>query len=302
MRVPPFNAVASAVVCVWIWAAVVSVNVFGQQSSTALPPRTTALQPALEASSEVVDYTSASGSLRLRGVLFRSGGAGQSPAIVFLHGGSGASDKTVATIGRTFVSKGYLVFVPFRRGLGLSAGSGEPLAARLAKEEESNGIPARMRLMARLLETELLDDALGAIDYVRRRPDVDSSRVAVYGHSQGGMLSVLAAARNAGIRATVASAPGAVNWASGPEIRDMLRTAAKNAQAPIFFLQASNDYDLAPTEQLALEMARVGKPHVRQVYSAWGASVQEGHGFGVQAPQIWGPDVFGFLSEHMKAR
>ena len=108
MRVPPFNAVASAVVCVWIWAAVVSVNVFGQQWSTASPPRTTALQPALEASSEVVDYTSASGSLRLRGVLFRSGGAGQSPAIVFLHGGSGASDKTVATIGRTFVSKGIL--------------------------------------------------------------------------------------------------------------------------------------------------------------------------------------------------
>ena len=257
---------------------------------------------AIELSSEIAEYTNAGGSLRLRGALFPSGVAGRSPAVVFLHGGDGASDATVATIGRTFVAQGYLVFIPFRRGIGLSAGVGEPLGARLTKEEASNGRPARMRLMARLLEAELLDDALGAIDYVRRRPDVDSSRVAVYGHSQGGMLSVLAAARQVGVRVIVASAPGAVNWASGPELQDMLRTASRNATVPILFFQAANDYDLAPTEQLAMEMAVARKPHARKIYPAFGSSTADGHSFGTQAPHIWGPDVFAFLSEHMKIK
>lgn len=257
---------------------------------------------ASEVTSEVVEYPNASGSLRLRGKLFRPVSAGRNRAVVFLHGGSGASDHVVATIGGTFSGDGYLVFIPFRRGVGLSVGIGETGAARFDKEEKSNGRTAAMRLAAHLLETEQLDDALGAIEYIRGRPDVDPSRVAVYGHSQGGMLSILAAARNTGIQAIVASAPGAVNWASGPELREMLRTAAKSARAPVFFLQAANDHDLTPTEQLAQEMERAQKPHVRKIYPAWGASAADGHGFGTQAPQIWGPDVLRFLSNHMQAR
>jgi dienelactone hydrolase len=301
MRVPTLNA-AVTVIFMLISAAVVSANAFGGQSITGTSPVKTVTSAVSELTSDVVDYTNASGSLHLRGKLFRPVNAGRNPAIVFLHGASGASDDVVTTIGTTFGANGYIVFIPFRRGLGLSAGIGETTAARFEKEEKSNGRAAAMRLAAHLLETELLDDALGAIEYIRRRPDVDSSRVAVYGQSQGGMLSILVAARNTDIRAVIASAPGAVNWASGPELREMLRTAAKNAHAPVFFLQAANDHDLTPTEQLALEMERVRRPHVRKIYPAWGDSAAEGHSFGTRAPEIWGPDVLRFLSDHMQAR
>ena len=252
--------------------------------------------------SEVVDYTSANGSLQLRGILFRPGSQGPHPAVVFLHGANGVSDIAVATIGGTFADKGYLLFIPFRRGLGLSASSGEAILPRLAREQEAHGVAARIHLMVELLSTEQLDDALGALNYVRSRADVDSSRLAVYGHSYGGILGVLAAERDLGVRAVVAAAPAAQNWAGAADLRVALLGAVRNARVPIFFFQAANDYDLAPTEQLALEMTRIGKPHVRKVYPAWGTSVGEGHNLAIAAPNVWAPDVFGFLSEYLRLR
>jgi hypothetical protein len=107
---------------------------------------------------------------------------------------------------------------------------------------------------------------------------------------------------NSGIRAVVAAAPAAQNWAGGTDLRDALRRAARNARVPIFFFQAANDFDLAPTEQLALEMTQVGKSHMRKIYPAWGTSVGQGHNFAVSAPQVWGPDVFGFLADNLRPR
>jgi dienelactone hydrolase len=72
--------------------------------------------------------------MRLRGVLFRPGGPGPQPAVVFFHGANGGTDNTVTTIGGAFVDKGYLLFFPFRRGLGPSANSGEAINSRLARE------------------------------------------------------------------------------------------------------------------------------------------------------------------------
>jgi dienelactone hydrolase len=73
----------------------------------------------------------------------------------------------------------------------------------LGAEEKARGIDAKMRLTARLLETEQLEDVRAAVDYVRTRPDVDLSRVAVFGSAFGGMLSVLAAERIPHIKASI---------------------------------------------------------------------------------------------------
>src|SRR5688572_14117611 len=72
---------------------------------------------------------------------------------------------------------------------------------------------------------------LGAFDFLRRRADVDSSRLAVYGHSFGGILSVLAAELDLGARAVVAAAPAAQNWAGAADLRDALMRAVRNAES-----------------------------------------------------------------------
>jgi pimeloyl-ACP methyl ester carboxylesterase len=48
-----------------------------------------------------------------------------------------------------------------------------------------------------------VDDLLGAVEYVKNRPEVDPSRIAVYGYSMGGAVAIMAAARTTDIKALV---------------------------------------------------------------------------------------------------
>ena len=58
-----------------------------------------------------------------------------------------------------------------------------------------------------------VDDVLAAIDYLRKRPDVDPARVYLGGHSTGGTMALLVAASRPPVRAVFAFGPIAeVGW------------------------------------------------------------------------------------------
>ncbi len=48
-----------------------------------------------------------------------------------------------------------------------------------------------------------VEDLLGAIDYLKTRPEVDPKRIAVYGYSMGGAVAIMAAGRSQDIRAVI---------------------------------------------------------------------------------------------------
>lgn len=118
----------------------------------------------------------------------------------------------------------------------------------------------------------------------------------------GGQLAVLVAERPNGVGAVVSAATAALSWSGSSELRDRLRGAVRSARVPIFLFQAANDFDVTPTEQLAEEMKRSGKPHLRKLYPAWGANPGQGHNLAVQGPEIWATDVFSFFAEHLAAK
>jgi len=75
------------------------------------------------------------------------------------------------------------------------------------------------------------------------------------GNSFGGIIAVLAAERIP-YCAVVDAAGGAQTWS--PELRTRLVASARQAQAPVFFFQAENDYTIAPTQVLGKRDARGG--------------------------------------------
>jgi dipeptidyl aminopeptidase/acylaminoacyl peptidase len=188
-----------------------------------------------------------------------------------------------------YVPHGFVLFVPHRRGQGESANAG-------ASIEE-------MSATARIDElVEQSDDVMAAIAYVASLPYVDPKRVAVSGCSFGGIESLLAAERGTGIVAAIDFAGGAILWASQPELQDRMRAAARNARVPVFFAQAENDYNTAPSLELSAEMLRAGKPVRVHVFPPNGSSHEEGHRFCAGGPNPpWGDEVLAFLNAAMGA-
>jgi dipeptidyl aminopeptidase/acylaminoacyl peptidase len=233
---------------------------------------------------EVVAFPS--GSLTLHGFLYRPSGAGPFPAIVFNHG----SEKLPGPMGgqaQFYVPHGFVLFVPHRRGQGRSADAGTYIGSIPPSS------PAHVEEIVKQS-----DDVIAAVTYVASLAYVDPKRVAVVGCSYGGVESLLAAERGSGITSAIDFAGGAMMWASSPALQQRMKTAARAARVPVFFIQAQNDFDTAPSIALSDEMKKSGKPTRVHIFPPNGTSAMDGHHFCAGGPNPpWGAEVLQFLSE-----
>lgn len=243
------------------------------------------------AGAQEVEFSSA--GMRLHGFLYKPAGGGQFPAVLWNHG-SERLPGWLPELGRFFAGKGYVFFIPHRRGQGRSADAGPYIMELLEREGREHGAEARSAKLVELMEVHL-QDQLAALSYLQSLSFVDGRRIAVMGCSFGGIQTVLAAEKARGIRAAVDFAGGAESWESSRGLRDLMARAVRNALVPVMFIQAEGDYDLTPSRYLAKEMDRAGKAHDLRIYPKFGKTHQENHEFCVRGAEIWGPDVLGFV-------
>jgi len=158
----------------------------------------------------------------------------------------------------------------------------------------------RAEKMVELQEAEV-EDVIAALTFLKAQPYVDPRRIAISGCSYGGIQTLLAGERELGVGALVPFAPAAMSWAQNQPLHQLLRKAVDNAQAPVFLIQAENDYDLGPSHELSKEAEKKHKDFQSKIYPAFGHTHQEGHGaFCSTATDIWGADVLSFLAGKMK--
>lgn len=148
--------------------------------------------------SEAVRFAGGDQAIELAGTLERPSHIARDqplPAVVLIHG-SGPNDRDETMYGHkpfrmlsaVFTSAGYAVLRYDKRGVG-----------------ESGGVAQGATIV------DFAADAEAAFDYLRSRPDIDSRRVGLLGHSEGGMVAPLIAARRAEVAWLVLLAPPAVN-------------------------------------------------------------------------------------------
>jgi len=249
-----------------------------------------------------------SGELHLKGYFWKPAGQGPFPAILFNHG-SGAGDPQ-HTAGRTmaeaasnlapiFLKHGYAFFYLCRRGQGLSADQG-PFMQDLLKQAEAKGADARKQLHYQLVTGSELDDALAGLTFLKAAPDVDPKRIAIVGHSFGGMLTLLSGDHDSTIRAEVAFAAGANSWRASQELRDRTLAAVGKTAAPVMLVYAANDYDTTPGKDISAELDRLNKPHLLKIYPVIGRTSDDGHSLLYLGISEWEPDVFQFLEDNVK--
>ena len=240
-----------------------------------------------------------SGKLTLHGVLYKPEGTGPFPAVVYNHGSAPGmlSKEAFEALGPAFASRGWVFFGPYRRGQGLSASAGPYIGDPIAEAEKKGGITAGAAAMVRLLETDHLNDQLAALAWLRKQGFVRPNSIAVAGNSFGGIETVLGAERGS-YCAAIDSAGGAQSWTQAPELQSLMTRAVRDSNAPIFFFQAANDYDLSPSKTLSAAMKDAGKTYEVKIYPPYGNSPQEGHTFGYFGSSVWADDVFRCLDQH----
>ena len=162
-----------------------------------------------------------------------------------------------------------------------------------------------MQRAARMLELqdEEVQDVIAALNFLKAQPFVDTARLAISGCSYGGIQTLLAGEHDLGVKALIPFAPGTQSWAGSSDVASRLIRAVDRDKAPVFLLQAQNDYNLGPSQVLGKE---AGKKHLdlrTKIYPPFGRTTQDGHwGFCSTATDVWGADVLAFLDAHLQAK
>jgi len=227
-----------------------------------------------------------SGSLRLKGLLWKPQGPGPFPAVVFNHGRSDTPrqhslrlkltlEQAAQILGPVFVRHGFVFLYPFRRGEGPSADQGQFIG-------------------------DHLQDVRAALSFLKNLYYVDARRIAVAGHSFGGQLTLLEASHDSAVAAAVTFGAAAGSWDGSPELRNLLLKSLHTLAMPVMMIQAANDYSLAPSKAMDEELSRLSKRHVRKIYPAFGQTRGEGHNFFYYDVARWEQDVFAFLDANVK--
>jgi dienelactone hydrolase len=240
---------------------------------------------------ELVEF--ASDGRMLYGYLYRPSGRGPFPAVVFNHG-SEPRPGPKRPQSWFYVTRGFALFVPHRRGHGESQNSGDYIVDRW------NRAARDPEVLVNELDAHL-DDVMAAVAYLRDQTFVDPERIAVAGCSFGGILSLLAAERGEGIAAAIDFAGASYVWDRTPPLQERMKRAARNAKVPVFFLQAENDADTTPSKVLYEELGATKQRSRMRIFPPHGTTVMEGHAFclGSDLPP-WGDDVLAFLQETLR--
>jgi len=233
----------------------------------------------------------------LAGELFKPPGPGPFPAVLWNHGSAPGMLNSEASraIAPLFVRAGWVFFMPYRRGQGLSAQAGPYILDEVSAARRRGGRHDASVQLVRLLATDHLQDQLQALAWLRSQPYVRGDRIALAGNSFGGIEAILGAAQ-APVCATVAASAASDSWDESPELQQLLKEAAARSAAPLLLFQAANDFSLAPNKALLQLRQQAGKPVESKVYPAFGTSANAGHSFPYRSVDTWFADVLGFLA------
>lgn len=140
-------------------------------------------KPPFPYTSEEVAIVNAPAKVTLAGTLTRPNGTGPFPAVVLITG-SGPQNRDEALLGH----KPFLVLADYltRRGIAVL-------------RYDDRGIAKSTGDFAAATSEDFAGDALAAWQALRSRPDIDPRRIGLLGHSEGGLIAPMLAARTPGI-------------------------------------------------------------------------------------------------------
>ena len=137
-------------------------------------------KPPFPYRSEDVTYENKAGRVRLAGTLTLPPGAGPFPAVILITG-SGAQDRDESLLGH----KPFLVLADnlTRRGLAVL-------------RVDDRGVGGSTGSIKTSTSEDFAGDVLAGLDFLKRRKEIDGKKLGLIGHSEGGIIAPIVAARS----------------------------------------------------------------------------------------------------------
>jgi dienelactone hydrolase len=252
-----------------------------------------------------------SGTLKLRALVGRPDGPGPFPAYISNHGSMTTQEAsrpprtriTKGSLADTLARSGFVVLVLARRGYMGSEGT----ATTYSQSHGSGGYSGRRASDVMRGAEEEAGDVVAALEYLQTLPSVDPERISVGGVSLGGLVSIMAASRDARFKAVISMAGGYRQSGQGgvdeawPLVQGIWKNGAQKIRAPVLILWSKNDMTLHEDEgrQLEGELKRAGKSVEMKVYPAFR---DNGHFLfsRTEGFPVYIPDAVSFLETHLK--
>ncbi len=249
----------------------------------------------------VVSFTS--DGVILRAYIYKPVGEGPFPAFIWNPASSKkmfdpGDDAQFTALAKQVTSRGFVLFIPDRHSSSQSRGvvNGGELTENLRAQESDSSVINRRAVEFYESHNK---DVLAAVEFLKAQSFVDENRIVMSGGASGAVQTLLAAEKETGVRAFVVFSPGAASWKENPLMQAMLRRAVRNAKAPVFVIQAQNDFTLEPSELLGKELELKGGANRAKVYPPFGTTHAQGNTFALNACNTWSMDVFDFIREAM---
>jgi|GEM_PF-234286 len=244
---------------------------------------------------EVVFYDSH--GAQLKGYLYKPQGNGPFPVYMWNHGGE-QQPPPGGKLAQFWVPQGFVLFAPIRSGHGDNPGA--YIGAEQKQIQDPKSAAGFAKIVA--LHERANDDVVAAYEWIAKQPYVDPKRIVVAGGSFGGIQALLTAQRDArdglGVKCVVSMSPAAEGWSTS-NWADRLGKAVAAAKAPIFLLQASNDYSLGPSEALGPRIDAKGFPNQHKLFPAHGDAHDhvQGHVGFMSDPSAWSAEMLKFVHD-----
>ena len=169
---------------------------------------------------------------------------GPYPLLVYNHG-SEETPGDKCDEGAYFSKLGYVVIVPHRRGHGKSTGK------YLSEYCSENDGACKMKYLRKQLE-DVKKAIAFAKDYrVDGKKVVDGKQIALMGHSFGGIVTMFLNQEDVGQSVAVSLSGASQSWETNADAREQMKTAAREALTPVYYVEPMNDHSIEPTIYLA---------------------------------------------------
>jgi acetyl esterase/lipase len=223
----------------------------GESTKPAAPP-TTAVPNVKGLQLNGERWTYRDGNFAMSGILLKPEGKGPFPAVLISHGLGGNAESFGRNKAREMVGWGMVCIAPDYTHAGAAADR-----AQFGASEEN------------------IKRARTCLEILRGMPEVDAKRIAAYGHSMGGFVTIgLAGAGVDSLKATAISGSGLAPRtgfpAPSPDVADKIRI-------PFLILHGSKDTTVRPEQSASLKeiLDRNKVPNERVVYEGEGHPIDQ---------------------------